>query len=133
MSLAIFRGEELSNCKVLTVCSSLWGSCHADDGYVVQECKLAQHTLKANNRVHAAKPSLVRFTITDTDKRAYITISPYSTVFDKYSISRELNPQKTLMSEKGIHSLTYDTSLCFNHSQIFNLLNPTGHVMEPTV
>jgi hypothetical protein len=60
MSLAIFRGEELSNCKVLTVCSSLWGRCHADDGHAVQECKLAQYTLMANNRAHAAKPSSLR-------------------------------------------------------------------------
>lgn len=60
MSLAIFRGEELSNCKVLTVCSSLWGSYHADDGYAAQECNLAKKTSMANNRTHAAKPSSVR-------------------------------------------------------------------------
>jgi hypothetical protein len=60
MSLAIFRGEELSNCKVLTVRSSLWGRCHADDGYAVQECKLAEETRTANNRAHAAKLSSVR-------------------------------------------------------------------------
>ena len=60
MSLAIFRGEELSNCKVLTVCSSLCGRCHADDGYAGQECKLAEKTLMANNRAHVAKSSTVR-------------------------------------------------------------------------
>ena len=59
MPLAIFSGE-LSNCKVLTVCSSLSGRCHADDGYTVQESKLAEKTLMANNRAHAAKPSSVR-------------------------------------------------------------------------
>jgi len=60
MSLVIFRGEELSNCKVLTVRSSLWGRCHADDGYAVQECKLVEKTLMANNREHAAKLSSLR-------------------------------------------------------------------------
>jgi hypothetical protein len=60
MSLAIFRGEELSNCEVLTVFSSLWGSCHVDDGYAVQECKPAELALMANNRVYAAKSYSVR-------------------------------------------------------------------------
>jgi hypothetical protein len=60
MPLAIFRGEELSNCEVLTVFSSLWGSCHVDDGYALQECKPAQLTLMGNNRIHAAESYSVR-------------------------------------------------------------------------
>jgi hypothetical protein len=48
MSLAIFRGEELSNCEVLTVFSSLWGSCHVDDGYALQEWKPTESVVMGN-------------------------------------------------------------------------------------
>jgi hypothetical protein len=64
MSLAIFCGEELSNCKLLTVYSTLWGSCHDDDGYEVQECKLAAHT-KGEQQGTCGKNVLSAFTITD--------------------------------------------------------------------
>jgi hypothetical protein len=118
MSLAIFCGEELSNCKLLTVYSTLWGSCHDDDGYAVQECKLAAHTLKANNRIHAQKrPQCVHYhQYLRNGMFSYITFSAYSTLFGNiYSPSSKVKPQKILMSEEGSYSLNYDTSFSFNY------------------